>query len=186
MLITDHNDSMRPGVLTRSALQKWAVLPLRLIVGYGFIAHGYAKFARGPDVFAATLQGLGVPAPHVMSWTTILIEILGGLAVFVGVFVPLVSVPLAAVLIVAAWTVHLPNGFSSIKLQAVTSDGPQFGKPGYELNLLYLAGLATLVLTEYFEARRTFTMTRSDAQASRSTRLVRWRSHNPRRMRCSG
>jgi putative oxidoreductase len=42
--------------------------------------------------------------------------------------------------------VHLPNGFSSIKLRAVTAAGPQFGPPGYETDLLYLAALATLVL----------------------------------------
>ena len=41
---------------------------------------------------------------------------------------------------------HLPNGFSSIKLIAVTAAGPQFGPVGYEVNLLYLACLAALVL----------------------------------------
>ena len=30
----------------------WALLPLRLLVGYGFAAHGYAKLARGPAAFA--------------------------------------------------------------------------------------------------------------------------------------
>jgi putative oxidoreductase len=49
-------------------------------------------------------------------------------------------------MIVAAITVHLPYGFSSIKLREVTAAGPQFGPPGYEVDLLYLAGLATLVL----------------------------------------
>jgi putative oxidoreductase len=53
---------------------------------------------------------------------------------------------LAVILIVAALTVHIPYGFSSIKLQAVTAAGPQFGPPGYETDLLYLAALATLVL----------------------------------------
>jgi putative oxidoreductase len=43
-------------------------------------------------------------------------------------------------------SVHLPNGFSSIKLQSVTAAGAQFGQPGYETDLLYLAGLAALVL----------------------------------------
>ena len=41
---------------------------------------------------------------------------------------------------------HLPYGFSSIKLQAVTAAGAQFGPPGYETDLLYLACLAALVL----------------------------------------
>jgi len=44
------------------------------------------------------------------------------------------------------FTVHLPYGFSSIKLNAVTAAGTQFGPPGYEVNLLYLACLAALVL----------------------------------------
>ena len=50
------------------------------------------------------------------------------------------------VLLVALFTVHLPFGFSSIKFLAVTAQGPQFGKPGIECDLLYLACLATLVL----------------------------------------
>jgi putative oxidoreductase len=53
---------------------------------------------------------------------------------------------MAAVLLVAIFTVHLPYGFSSIKLEAVTAAGAQFGPPGYETNLLYLACLAALVL----------------------------------------
>ena len=129
-----------------SKLQRWAALPLRLIVGYGFIAHGYAKVMNGPDHFAASLQGLGVPAPHLMAWATIGLELLGGLAVLVGAYIPLLSLPLSVILVVAAITVHLPYGFSSIKLQAVTPAGPQFGPPGYEINLLYIAALATLVL----------------------------------------
>jgi putative oxidoreductase len=129
-----------------SALRRWSAIPLRLIVGYGFIAHGYAKVMNGPDHFAASLQGLGVPAPHLMAWATIGFELLGGLAVLVGAYVPLVSLPLGVILLVAALTVHLPYGFSSIKLRSVTAAGPQFGPPGYETNLLYIAALATLVL----------------------------------------
>jgi putative oxidoreductase len=128
-------------------LERWAVLPLRLIVGYGFMAHGYAKIAKGPDHFFAILHALGVPAPEVMGWATILIELFGGFAVLTGAFVVLASLPLAVTLVVAMFTVHLPYGFSSIKLQAVTAAGAQFGPPGYELDLLYLACLATLVLS---------------------------------------
>jgi putative oxidoreductase len=51
-----------------------------------------------------------------------------------------------AVLLVAIFTVHLPSGFSSIKLQSVTAAGAHFGQPGYETDLLYLAALVALVL----------------------------------------
>lgn len=126
--------------------RSWAALPIRLIVGYGFMAHGYAKLARGPEVFIGILHAMGVPAPAMMGWATIAVELLGGFCVLIGAFVPLVSLPMAAVLLVAAITVHLPYGFSSIKLQAFTAAGPRFGPPGYEVALLYLACLATLVL----------------------------------------
>src|SRR5215813_9558872 len=130
----------------RFAIARWAPLPLRLIVGFGFMQHGFAKLSRGLDVFATILHALGVPAPHFMALFTILIELLGGLAVILGAFVTLVSLPMAALLLVAIFTVHLPYGFSSIKLLAVTPAGAQFGPVGYECNLLYLACLVALVI----------------------------------------
>ena len=87
-----------------------------------------------------------MPAAPLLAWATILIELVGGLAVFAGAFVPLVSLPMAVVLLTAIFTVHLPYGFSSIKLQAVTAAGARFGQPGYETDLLYLAGLAALAI----------------------------------------
>src|SRR5215467_7898515 len=138
--------SSRFALLAGPSVAVWAPLPLRLIVGYGFMALGYAKLSRGPEVFAAILHAIGVPAPHLMAWLTILVELFGGLAVLTGALTLLVSLPMAAVLLVAIFTVHLPFGFSSINLMAVTSAGPQFGPPGYETDLLYLACLATLVV----------------------------------------
>lgn len=129
-----------------NSLKRWAPIPLRLIVGYGFMEHGYAKVVHGPAHFAAILHAMNVPAPELMAWLTILTELIGGAAVLLGVLVPLASIPMAAVLLVAMFTVHLPYGFSAIKLQAVTSAGAQFGPPGFEVDLLYLACLAALVL----------------------------------------
>ena len=131
---------------SRFPFARWAPIPLRLIVGYGFMEHGFAKLSRGPDAFAAILQAMGVPDPYLMARLTILIELLGGFAVIAGAFVAIVSMPMAAVLLVAMFKVHLPYGFSSIKLLAVTASGAKFGPVGYEINLLYIACLATLVL----------------------------------------
>ena len=137
---------MSVNLLPRFAIDRWSLIPLRLIVGYGFMEHGFAKLAKGPDAFANILQAIGTPGPHFMAWATILVEILAGLAVILGAFVTLACLPMAAVLLVAIFTVHLPYGFSSIKLNAVNAAGAQFGPPGYEVNLLYLACLAALVL----------------------------------------
>lgn len=128
------------------AIAAWWAVPLRVMVGYGFIVHGLAKLSRGPSGFSHTLNALGVPAPDVMAWATILVELIGGFAVLIGAFVWVASIPMAVVLLVAMFTVHLPHGFSSIKLVAVTSAGAQFGPPGYEVALLYLASLAALVV----------------------------------------
>jgi putative oxidoreductase len=132
--------------ISSPAIARWAAIPLRLIVGYGFMEHGFAKAARGFDAFPAILQAMGLPVPHLLGWLTIAVEILGGLAVLLGALVPLASIPMVIVLLTAMFTVHLPYGFPSIKLQAITAAGAQFGPPGYETDLLYLACLAALVL----------------------------------------
>lgn len=121
-------------------------IALRLIVGYGFMAHGYAKLARGPDNFTHILAALGMPLPAFLAWATIAVELLGGAAMLLGAFVTLLSLPMAVILLVAIVTVHVPNGFSSIKLQSVDAAGAHFGQPGYETDLLYLACLAALAL----------------------------------------
>ena len=108
--------------------------------------HGFAKVSRGPDSFAAILQGMGVPAPHLMAWLTILTELFGGLAVLLGAFVTIFSVPMTAVLLTAMFKVHLQYGFSSIKLLAITATGAKFGPVGYEIILLYIACIAALVI----------------------------------------
>lgn len=123
---------------------QWYAIALRLVVGCGFFAHGYAKLARGPDHFAAILHAIGMPVPELLSWATVVVEIIGGVMILLGALVPLISVPMIAVLLVAIVTVHLPNGFSSIKLQSYDAAGAHFGQPGYETDLLYVAGLIAL------------------------------------------
>ena len=114
----------------------WYAIPLRLIVGFGFMQHGYAKLARGPEDFIGVLQAMGMVVPTLAGWATIIVEIVGGAAILAGAFVPLATIPMSFVLLVAIVTVHLPNGFSSIKLQAYDAAGAHFGQPGYETDLL--------------------------------------------------
>ncbi len=130
----------------RMSKQGWALLPLRLMIGFGFAAHGYAKLSRGPAAFGAILTAIGVPSPALMAWVTSLLEFFGGIAIMIGAFVVPLSIPLVVVMLTAMFSVHLQNGFSTIKLKAVTSSGAEFGAPGYEMNLLYIAGLVTLAL----------------------------------------
>ncbi|WP_197674933.1 DoxX family protein [Terriglobus roseus] len=110
------------------------------------MSHGFAKLFKGPDVFAGILLTLGVPMPHLMAWVTIGIEILGGLAILLGAYVSFISGPMILLLLVAIFTVHLPYGFSSIKLMSAQAGRAQFGPPGYECDLLYIACIAGLIL----------------------------------------
>ena len=124
----------------------WVPLPLRLIIGFGFMAHGWAKLDRGPAGFAKLLAQIGAPLPEATAWVSTFVELLGGLAIFVGAFVEVVSIPLIVMMLVAMFTVHLKFGFSSVNTIGMTADGPKFGPPGYEVNLLYIAGLISLIL----------------------------------------
>jgi putative oxidoreductase len=106
--------------------------------------HGYAKLTRGPEHFINLLHAMGLPGDFLLGWATIVVEIIGGLLILLGALVPLATPPMAIVLLVAIVTVHLPNGFSSIKLESFDAAGAHFGEPGYETDLLYLAGLIAL------------------------------------------
>src|SRR5277367_3699677 len=76
-----NNFIARSSHLFPSLPQAWYAIPIRLIVGYGFMEHGYAKLARGPDDFANILHALGMPVPTLLACATVLAELLGGLAV---------------------------------------------------------------------------------------------------------
>jgi putative oxidoreductase len=130
----------------RISLAQWSYLPLRLVMGTGFMVHGWAKLSRGPAAFGELLQLLGVPMPELTAWTVTLLELIGGFALIVGAFVTIVSIPLIISMLVAMFTVNVRYGFSAIKTIGLNENGPVFGPPGYEINLLYIAGLLILVL----------------------------------------
>lgn len=124
----------------------WGLLALRLMIGFGFAAHGYTKLSRGPENFAGILKSIGVPQPLIMAWVTTLLELVGGICVMAGAFIVPLSLPLAIIMLTAMFSIHFQYGFSSVKLKAVTASGAEFGPIGYEMNLLYITGLLTLVL----------------------------------------
>ncbi|MEP6835027.1 MAG: DoxX family protein [Gemmatimonas sp.] len=143
-------------------VQRWALLPLRLIVGYGFCAHGMAKWTRGPAKFGNLLHTIGVPFPVPTAWLVTSIEIFGGLAMLIGAFVVIASIPLVVSMLVAMFTVHLRYGFSAVNTIGLTPSGPVFGPPGYEISLLYVAALIALAVS-------------APSALSVDARVARWR-----------
>jgi putative oxidoreductase len=131
---------------SEASTPRWVLLPLRLVVGFGFIAHGMAKWSRGPENFGELLHQIGAPVPTATAWIVTLLEVFGGLAILVGAFAALVSIPLIVSTLVAMFTVQLRYGFSSVNTIGLTESGPIFGPPGYEINLLYIAALLAIAL----------------------------------------
>jgi putative oxidoreductase len=134
-------------MIGNARLAGWALVPARIVVGFGFLAHGLAKLQRGPDKFAGLLRYLHVPMPLAAAWMTVIAEVIGGAALLVGVFVAIACVPLIITMLVAMLTVHIHYGFSAVNTIGLTAAGPQFGPPGYEINLVYLAALAALAVS---------------------------------------
>jgi putative oxidoreductase len=130
-----------------SRYSAWAPVFLGAVMGYGFMIHGWAKISHGPANFEKLLVQLGVPFHHAASWIVPFVELLGGFALLIGAFTVIAAIPLIAVMLTAIFTVHLKYGFSSIKTIGLGPDGPLFGPPGYEVALLYIAGLIAVIVS---------------------------------------
>ena len=111
----------------------WAIAILRVVTGIVFFAHGWQKiFVDGLNRFAGFLGQIGVPAPNFFSPLVAWVELLGGLALILGLFTRWATIPLAINMLVAAVTVHLKGGF--------------FLPAGYEYALVLLAASISLFL----------------------------------------
>ena len=141
-------ETKRQNVPTFTASKQWAPLPLRIMLGVGFFYHGWPKVfsSEGHQGFVGMLGGLGVPAPEITAWLVGLAEIVGGLALIAGAFVAVASAILIVDMLVAMLTVHVRYGFNFINITGMGKQGPVFGMPGAEVNLLYIAGLLALVI----------------------------------------
>lgn len=111
------------------------------------MAHGWAKLSRGTSGFEKLLLTVGVPFPHINSIIAPYLELVGGFAILSGILILYAAVPLIITMIVAICTIQGQFGFSAVNTIGLTPQGPLFGPPGYEINLLYIAGLLSLILT---------------------------------------
>ena len=132
----------------QKSISRWAPIPLRLLLGFGFVYHGFPKLfsSEGHEMFVGMLGGLGVPAPGLMAWFVGILELVGGIGLILGAFVSVFSALLIINMLVALFKVHLAQGFNFMNMTGMTEGGPTFGMPGYEVNVLYIAGLAALFL----------------------------------------
>jgi len=105
-----------------------AALPLRLVVGAAFAAHGYPKLAKRRQTGEA-LKGAGVP-PRV-TFVVGLLEFFGGIALLLGFLAPLAAGLLALEMV------------GTTIMQRSRFHRPFIG--GYELDVLYLASVLSIL-----------------------------------------
>ncbi len=92
-----------------------SLLLLRLSLGGVFVYHGSQKLfgafgGPGLEGFAGYLTQLGIPFASLNAALAASAEFFGGLALLLGLFVPLMSIPLVFTMLVASFTAH--QGFN--------------------------------------------------------------------------
>jgi putative oxidoreductase len=136
---------------------------LRVVTGIVFFMHGWTKvFVWGFEGTTAGFAQMGIPLAGIAGPMVGLLELLGGLALIIGLGTRWISVPLAITMVVAILKVHLGAGF--------------FAPNGYEFPLMLLAGTVGLTLSgggalavdNLLAARRAGTPARSGRLATAS------------------
>lgn len=112
-----------------------APLVLRLVLGGLFIWHGIDKFDAGISTVEEMFTMWGVPAPGITAFVVAVVEIVGGLALVLGIGTRIAAMLLSVVMIGALIYVKADLG--------VISSEPM---PGAELDLALLAGLIALIV----------------------------------------
>lgn len=112
----------------------YGITLLRVIIGVVFFMHGELKFfSMGTKGVTGFFTMLGIPFPGFFAVFIPLLEMLGGLALIVGFFWPIVCLALAADMACAIWFAKRHGGF--------------FAPKGSELELTLLVSSLALALT---------------------------------------
>src|SRR5512138_1051309 len=133
--------------MERKLSSYWA-LPIRILFGIAFVIHGAPKLFSAAEHagFVGMLAQLHVPAAGPAAWLIGILEFFGGVGLILGLFTAEISVLLGIEMLFALFLVHLPNGFDTVRFLGMTPEGPRFGMPGIEVNLLYIGALLSLFI----------------------------------------
>lgn len=89
-----------------------APLVLRVLLGLILFVHGWQKLTEmGVDGTAGFLGSLGFPIPAVFAVILIAVEVLGGIALILGIFTHIAAKLALLVALFAFFVVHVKNGF---------------------------------------------------------------------------
>ena len=93
------------------------MLILRLVLGLTLAAHGFNKFFGGGRIpgTARWFESIGMKYGTFQAVVAATTEISAGLGLAAGLLTPIPAAGFVALMLVAAWTVHRPNGFFIVK-----------------------------------------------------------------------
>jgi putative oxidoreductase len=93
------------------------VLILRVVLGLTMAAHGYNKFfgKGGLAGTAGWFDSMGMKPGKFHARVAATTEMSAGLGLAVGLLTPIPAAGFVSLMLVAAWTVHRPNGFFIVK-----------------------------------------------------------------------
>ena len=93
------------------------LLILRLVLGLTMAAHGLNKFFGGGRIpgTARWFESIGMKPGTLHARIAALTETSAGIGLAAGLLTPIPAAGFVALMLVAAWTVHRPNGFFIVK-----------------------------------------------------------------------
>lgn len=112
---------------------EWSLLILRVVLGITFLVHGIAKFQMGLGNVASWFESIGILG--FLGYVVAFIELLGGIALIVGIGTRVIAAIIGIVLLGAIFTAKLSLGF----VGEVAA--------GYELDLALLSMAVVLVIS---------------------------------------
>jgi putative oxidoreductase len=126
---------------------------VRIITGIVFAAHGYQKFfIYGLDGATGAFTQLGIPAPGITAPLVAIVELLGGVALIVGLLTRLAALGLAINMLGAIFLVRLKGGFFA-------PNGAEFEIVlGVACLALVIGGAGALSVDDAIARRRTSTV----------------------------
>ncbi len=93
-----------------------ALALLRVVTGLVFMAHGAQKaFSYGIAGVTGSFESMGIPFATVTAPVVTGVELIGGFALVIGAFTPIVALLIAADMAGAFFFVHMANGFFAPK-----------------------------------------------------------------------
>ena len=125
--------------------QHLAIVIIRIFLAATMLVHGVARInAGGVAPFGGFLEAQGFPLGFYTAWAITIFEIVGGIVLAAGYFVPVISIVFALQLITGIILVHAKDGWFVVGL----------GRNGMEYSVLLIVSFLAVALAHDGKPKR--------------------------------